>query len=420
MEIHGVSTHERSIIMFENDNEDHIINIYSEALNKTTLTKEEFKNIKTRPRSSKYLLIPTDKKFMKNLSLKQQYEIFTTEANILKKITNNEINLYKTGKMATTILEYFSRFEPPIPEKIEFYEYDIIEKCRNSALIYANKYEGIGYKYDFVSQFPSIMQSTGFQIPLTQGKFTTITKDEFDQMKFYKYGLYHVKIHDINKYLMNENPDNWYTHTDMNRALELKYKIEIIENGCENALLYDTFINGSKLFGPVIRGLYKHKHNGFKIVKKPINTFWGALCQTNEMTLVLSDDEEISDKWFINKMTPSRNGKTKFELVDSNKPYETSFARIKPFIMAKSRYMISKVIEKNLDNILYCHTDGIILKSPISNDTKLGDDLGDLQFKGSSKCIIKNAIDVKFEDDVEVDVFAEVEKQRILCEKMYP
>lgn len=419
MEIHGISKHERNIILYEYD-DDRIIHIYSESLDKTTLTQEEFKTIQSKPRSSKYLLIKKDDKYkaVKNMTLKQQYELFIKEADILKKITNNEINLYKTGRYPITILEYFSRFDPSIPDEIEFYEYQILESCRNSALIWSTKYDGIGYRYDFVSQFPSIMQSNGFQIPLSQGKLTTITKDEFDKMKYYKFGLYHVKIDIIDVRLMNKHPDNWYTHTDMNRAEELKYKIEIIEDGHENVLLYTEFINGAKLFGPAIKNLYKHKHNGFKIVKKPINTFWGSLCQTHHKILTLSDDEEISDRWRILSMVPAKNGKTKFELVDSQKPYETSFARIKPFIIAKSRYMISKVIEKNLDNVVYCHTDGIILKNPISENTKLGDNLGDLQFKGSSHCIIKNAIDVKFDDDVIVDPFEEVEKQRLLCEKI--
>jgi hypothetical protein len=71
------------------------------------------------------------------------------------------------------------------------------------------------------------------------------------------------------------------------------------------------------------------------------------------------------------------------------------FARMKPFILAKGRYMISKVIEKNLDkNIVHCHTDGLVMERKISMEgtkAKLGAELGDLKYCGyDENCIIHN------------------------------
>jgi hypothetical protein len=69
--------------------------------------------------------------------------------------------------------------------------------------------------------------------------------------------------------------------------------------------------------------------------------------------------------------------------------YEYDFARILPFLVAKGRYMTSKIIEKQVDSVRWVHTDGFIMSEPI--DYKLGSDIGDLKYEGKAKkCIIKN------------------------------
>lgn len=422
MKVHGISKKERKIILFEKL-EDGTSKIYSKDLKQKTLSKEEFDNIRSNPITSEYLLIKRNMNnaLMKNLSLRKQYKLFIKEAKLLKKITKGEINLFKTGRPTTTILEYFSRFNPQEPEPIELYEFEIFEKCSNSALIFADKYEGEGYRYDFVSQFPYLMQNTGFQVPLTKGTLTTISSEEFAKMKYFKFGIYHVQIINSNKKLLIQNHANWYTHTDLNRAKELGYSMIIIQDEQPNALLYDKFINGSKLFGPIIRNLYKFKDEGFKLMKKYINCFWGALCQTNVLTLTLTPNNKSinHDKWNIRNFKPCDNGNCIVDLVNRDKPYETNFARIKPFIMAKSRYMLSKVIEQNINKVVWAHTDGVILTEPISEDTKIGSNIGDLKFDGSNVCKIKNATSFKFDDDDEPDLFAEMKTQKKLAKKLY-
>ena len=88
------------------------------------------------------------------------------------------------------------------------------------------------------------------QWPIDEGELVTITQTEYKTMKYFKYGLYHVKIHDVDYRLLKLNSKNWYTHTDLNRALELKYTLEMIEDGKPNGLLYKKFVNGAKLFRP--------------------------------------------------------------------------------------------------------------------------------------------------------------------------
>lgn len=430
MKVYGISDHERKVVIFKKQ-DDGKIKIYSKALKQKFLTYEEFRHIRSTPRTSKYILVKyrDDNKLMESLSMKKQYKLFIKEAKLLKRITGGKLNLFKTGKPATTILDYFNKMKPKEePEPIELYEHEILEKCSNSALIFTSgsiklkEYKGMGYRYDFVSQFPSIISSNHFQIPMTKGKLTTITEEEFNKMKFFKYGCYHVKIEsEINKKLLITNKDNWYTHIDLNRAIELKYKLTIIENGKPNALLYDKFMNASKMFCPTINNLFNLKTQGFKVIKKYINPLWGKLCQNNVMTITLSpDNSEVNyDKWIVKEIKPINDLKCTVNLISREKPYETNYARIKPFIIAKSRYMLSKVIEQNEQSILWAHTDGVILDKPISKETKLGDNLGELQFKNSGQCRIKNVTNYEFYDDVEPDLFDELKKQKKLAKKLF-
>lgn len=53
----------------------------------------------------------------------------------------------------------------------------------------------------------------------------------------------------------------------------------------------------------------------------------------------------------------------RFECIDISKPYKTSFARLKPFLLSLSRNVVGNTIIKNniLVNVIRIHTDGIVL-----------------------------------------------------------
>ena len=86
----------------------------------------------------------------------------------------------------------------------------------------------------------------------------------------------------------------------------------------------------------------------------------------------------------------------KMDVSKKDKLFECDYARIKPFLVSKGRYTISKVIERNLDNCVQCHTDGIILTEPIEPTQKLGNDIGDLKFECEGQCKIVNSTSFKF------------------------
>ena len=112
----------------------------------------------------------------------------------LKKITNNKINLHRTGSVAKTSLQlFYDLCSPPEPEQIEPYEIDILESGRGQ-LIWGNKYDGTAYKYDIASQYPSLMASTQHKYPIGAGILKTFTKKEFKELKYYSFGMYHVDV----------------------------------------------------------------------------------------------------------------------------------------------------------------------------------------------------------------------------------
>ena len=353
-----------------------------------TLTNDEFKEIKSKPRSSKYLLV---KHKVCNDSLKQQYKDFINRADEIKEVTNNKINLYKTGSDAKTALTLFNRYmikdKIAYPENIQSFETDIFEKCKLGGMRYNKPYEGTAYKYDICSQYPSILQSTHFSIPIATGELKTLTNKEFNKMKYFSYGIYNVKVIDADFRLFKSNDTNWYTHIDLNLAMKLGYKLILIEKE-NNFLDYaNKTMNSYKIFGKYINYLFKFKSEGYKWSKTYINVLWGALCQTNLMTVKTAYEDDV-----ILTITPSNDDQTNltFDVVKSmSEYYENNYARLKPFLVAKARAMVANILQNHKEHLVYTHTDGFVLTKKL--DIKTGNNIGDVKYEGKSKnCIVKN------------------------------
>jgi hypothetical protein len=362
------------------------------------LTKEQHDEHYKKPITSPYIIIKRNNKEHRYMTLQDIYEEYTRNAPIFKKISNDKINLYKTGAYSKTAVKLFFDFNKcEEPEEITFDERDYIENCYNGALIYGEPYLGTAYKYDICSQYPSIMRNEHMQFPIKAGKWLTLTNEQMKDAKFYKYGIYRAKVTGkINAKLFRQNKKNFYTHIDLNRAIQLNYKIELIEDEKPNFLSYEgKLINGAKLFREVIDYLFQFKYQGYKDIKKIINALWGALCQSNKIKLFT---DEIKENRTILKMLPDGddidaclNSKKYITLQPHERAYEYNYARIKPFLVAKGRYMISQIIEKNLNNCVRVHTDGILLKHKIK-DVTLGNNIGELKYEGLSlDCQIYNS-----------------------------
>ena len=157
-------------------------------------------------------------------------------------------------------------------------------------------------------------------------------------------------------------------------------------------------ITGKKLFGPFIDYLFNFKKAGHREVKQILNALWGALSQTNVLTV---NTDKIRAGKEILTITPSNNGTLTFETVIKEKFYESDFARIKPFMMSYGRTKTSNIILTNLDKVVRCHTDGIICTSEITN-IKFGNDLGNLMYEGKGNCKIFNCNKYTWKDIKEI------------------
>jgi hypothetical protein len=387
--VKGTSLTDKIITVFElKDNG--VVKCYNINDKYFEITAEQKAQHRKQPRSCPYVFIKSsDRGDLKYLSIRKQCKKINEEAIKLKNLTDGKINLFRTGNSPKTALQlFYDLCSPPIPDKIESYEVDILESCRGP-IIWAELYEGIAFKYDICSEYPSLMASSQHKYPIGKGELKTFTNEEFEQLKFFSFGIYHVKVTVTNNKVFKVNNENWYTHSDLNYAkTKLKLKMKLIEDGEPNALLYDStkLITGKKLFGPFVDYLFNLKKAGHREVKQILNALWGALVQSNVLTI---NTDKIRAGKEILTITPNDNGTLMFDTVIREKFYELDFARIKPFMLSYGRLKISNIILTNLDKVVRVHTDGIICTSEITN-IKFGNDLGDLKFESKGNCKIFN------------------------------
>ena len=339
-----------------------------------------------------YILVSAvDDKFKK--SLKEQYDDFINDANILLEKSNGLINMYKTGNDKITALNLFDWMTKHInPDEVEQAKADWISNSALGALIFSEPYEGQAYEYDVKSQYPSI-QKSGMLFPVKKGEFLRLENLPDD---YFKYGIYRVIIStsedkNINK-LFRFNFDNFYTHFDLTTAKLLNLKYELIIDDQPNFLYYsrDKCLTGNEIFGPYINLLFELKQlNLTNRTKSILNVLWGALCEKKLVKKDVKINDENYDIPELNKLhSIKRIAKGKYFVThkDVTKQYKTSFARILPFIVAKGRGNMAKLMEPYKDTIVKIHTDGFMVSEEPKN-IKLSNSLGGLVFEGSYKHI---------------------------------
>jgi hypothetical protein len=251
-------------------------------------------------------------------------------------------------------------------------------------------YSGPAYKYDVVSMYPSIMNSQ-MRFPIRTGQFMTITNEELHNKEYLGYGIYRCNIMPSNdKYtnnLFRFNKKHYYTHFDINRARELQFGIEMIEDEQCNFLYYapNTLITGHELFGKFVEKMYGFKCNDITGSKNILNCLWGALCQSRIKKSYVKHDEEYDTgngaELFMIKPSMINKNENIIRTKQNDKQYIFGYGRIKSFLLASARVKFSKIIEPYKKSIVYGHTDGMVMKYK-PDDIKIGNALGDLKFEG--------------------------------------
>jgi hypothetical protein len=359
-------------------------------------------------RNKKYIVIPTDYRLRKEvngemvpLSIQEEHEHFVKNADTLMAETQGLINFYETGTVKNTIWKLYEHFIKIEPEPITWEEVEFIEGASCSALISNEPYTGPAYKYDECCMYASMLSSTELLIPIKKGDIITITQDKFKRSKetFFAMGIYRCIIHKstnphMRKMFIIKNT-NYYTHIELTRAKELGLQMELIEDGKPNFLHYprDRVMNGSKVFGDMVDYLFKYKKVS-KYVKSMLSMFWGIMCARKVVIHTIDDDDsdfELGDDSIDWDTYPVvGEDKTTYEIIYKNDYYQNNFSRVKPFLLARGRTIIGRIIEPYIEHVKRVATDGFISTIPL--DISINDRLHCMKYEGyCDRCVIKNA-----------------------------
>ncbi len=353
--------------------------------------------------SSPYILI----KSRGALPIKDQYAKFIANADVLKEKTNGKYNLYKCGCPLKAVLNRFYELNPCLDaDIIEQLEAEWLSDCHMGGLIWAQKgYEGPAYKYDINSAYPTVLLHHLFSFPIKKGTFKRLTKEEFNNLKFFEYGIYKVKITNSDHRLIPTTRPK-FTHFDLERAKELGYTIEIIEDkdNSPNVLSYagaNVRVNGS-IFKQLITELFALKKSfgkDYPIFKETLLLIWGGLCERNKDSCFVKNGDSYtvpSGRKLKGVLPYGKNRVVKMANVEN--PYNTPFARLGPFLLSRVRCMVSRILETQcgLENVVRVYTDGIISKTKLTfkkennrrvDFVKIGTELGDIRYEGYNKHI---------------------------------
>jgi len=267
-------------------------------------------------------------------------------------------------------------------DEIDSIEYEWIESNNNAGLNYCSPGKYDCYGYDYSSQYPSILASEQFEIPTKKGIQKTITSIDYKKLEV---GYYKVKVTSNDerfKKVFGFSKKHVYTHTSLMFANMCKSKegynidMELVkeENNC---YIYgkhknENITKGSIIFGKWFKYMFdlKESYPECKVLIKLItSSLWGRLAEYHKL---FKTDEEIMDekldvsltydpnhKYYIRSTKINKQGNDLCELIHSKKPYHFNIARIKPFLLSKSREMTGKVAVKYIDDVVRICTDNI-------------------------------------------------------------
>ena len=354
------------------------------------VTEEQRREWRHYPRASEYMLVRQP--INRNTKIKEYYIEFCKMADELKIETKGLVNMYKTGHPSRTALKLFYDFINKTtirPQEIEEYERCFLQDC-GGALRYARPYKGKMYKYDANSWYPYNYSNVYLLIPIKKGILKTVTQKDLDNMRHFEFGVYHcIIVKSDDDLLVNGlfwiNRENYYTHYELTYARDHKYKIKMIDEP-DNFLHYPRNYckTGSEIFGGYVGYLYPKKQAGCAYAKDLLNSLWGNICKLNLQKKVvnIADGYKESDGWTT--ITTNIISDTQIEIyrLSANQMiFESNFARMKPFLLAKCRLNMAKIIEPIIDNVFYSHTDSIISNIPLTN-LRLSQELGCFKYEG--------------------------------------
>jgi hypothetical protein len=136
-------------------------------------------------------------------------------------------------------------------------------------------------------------------------------------------------------------------------------------------LYEESITTGNVIFGywfDIMSGL-KNRYPKNKLIKNMTSALWGRISQHNRLfkteqqcedeNIDYLDNYNVNHDYYIRDSTFNRKGEEIFELVSCKQPYYYALARIKPFLLSKSRDLVGKVARKYIDDVKRIHTDNV-------------------------------------------------------------
>lgn len=274
-------------------------------------------------------------------------------------------------------------------EEIDNIEYEWIEACNNTSLTYCEKGTHQCYGYDYSLQYPSILDTPDFHIPTKKGKQQKLK----ELPKYPDVGFYKVRIVSNDKRFLKIfrfSQANVYTDITIKFANKCKkegYQVDINlitkddeGNEIDNAYIYGKLDKvGEKKSGVIKCSTVFHKWKQClselkkkfpknKLVKMMLSSLWGRFCQYNRMfktrdELINYDVTlryNVNHKYYVRNITYWKKKDTNiYEIIDSKRPYYYNIARIKPFLISKSRQLTGSVAKTYIDDVVRIHTDNV-------------------------------------------------------------
>ena len=338
-------------------------------------------------------------------SYKKRYEMFngysTNDEGLIKfaidfeewvnQIKTSEVykfDYFKHGSHHLNIVELFKKMchqKYEHFEDIDTIEFEFIEACNNAGLTYVEKGKHQCYGYDFKLTYPSILTTDYFYIPTKRGQLQTLK----ELPKFFEnYGYYKVKVMSNDKRfnkIWNYSTKNTYTNISLAFALrcqKLGYDVKMtLIDEPNNAYIYGEkgsiksksgVIRSSTVFHKWFNPLSNLRDSlpKNKLVKMLMSSLGGRLFQLNRkfktMDEINKDDLNASVNYdtnydyFIRDVHESKKrGTNLYELIDTKSFYKFNLARIKPFLLSKSRAIIGAVALDYIDDVVRIHTDNV-------------------------------------------------------------
>ena len=302
--------------------------------------------------------------------------------------TNNIFKIdylkYNTHHVATEqfvlmlIQNIINDFEP-----IDVIEAMYINKCNCSGIQKLFIEPGTtteSYGYDFKNMYSSVLgmkSFTGIYIPTKCGTEQILTDLNLSKVPL---GYYHINISSNDpQFIFNYSAEHWYTDIDIMYANKCKTNGMIIQMGLimdnkPNAYIYSDRIKSSNIFGQWFDILTKLRDTfpQNKLIKWLLSSVWGHLCKFNDKNLsideiiqqdlnVATDIKKINDKndYYINDLIIKGNRQI-YNLIDAKTPFKYSkIARLKPFLLSKSRVCTCNIANLYREDVIRIHTDNI-------------------------------------------------------------